>query len=305
MRHALSFDIEDWFHIVDVDGLEPARWDALHAEHTLVERRTDQILELCAEAGVRATFFALGWIAQRHPALVRRIAEAGHELASHGHMHERVGILGRQPFADDLRLSIRAIEDAAGVRVEGYRAPSFSITPGCEWAFDEMAAQGITWDASLFPAARGHGGYPCPMGAHRVTAPGGAVLDELPMSVWSPPPLGRPRLAYSGGGYLRLLPLGIIQRAIEAEARAGRPTVAYLHPRDFAPDAPRWPMPPDRRFKCYVGLASTEGKLRRLLADYKWGTCREVLDEQLGSRSDQRSGASENPPTAAQTGATP
>lgn len=282
MTHALSFDIEDWFHIVQVKGLESEHWDDLTERHSLVEARTDEILQICEQHGVKATFFVLGWIANRYPGLVRRLAEAGHEVATHGHMHDRVGELGREKFAQDLARSIDAIGEATGMRVRGYRAPSFSIVPGCEWAFDALAEAGIEWDSSLFPAPRGHGGYPCPREPHVVTAPNGAAIRELPMSVWSP--VGsRVRMGYSGGGYLRLLPYRVLRKAMASEATAGRSTVVYLHPRDLAADAPRWPMPPHRRFKCYVGLASTRPKLERLLADNAWEPCGAVLDRCLGS----------------------
>ena len=294
--NALSFDIEDWFHIVQVDGLEAEHWDELTTRHTLVERYTDKILQTCEDANAKATFFVLGWIAERYPALIRRIAEAGHELASHGHMHDRVGLLGQERFAEDLARSIDAIGGASGVRVRGYRAPSFSITPGCEWAFDELAKAGIEWDSSLFPAPRGHGGYPCPREPHRVISPSGAVIDELPMSVWSPGP-GRVRVGFSGGGYLRLFPYALLRRAMASEALCGRGTVVYLHPRDFAPDSPRWPMPPHRRFKCYVGLGSTQRKLERLLADNVWEPCGAVLARALGQCESHLDETSTNPST--------
>lgn len=283
IRHALSFDIEDWFHIVQVKGLEHEHWDDLTKQHTLVERRTDEILEICEEAGVKATFFVLGWIAERYPSLLQRIAQGGHELASHGHMHDRVGLLGPGGFAQDLKRSIEAIGSACGVRVRGYRAPSFSIVQGCEWAFDVMEECGIEWDASLFPASRGHGGYPCPREPHVVSSPGGARIHELPMSVWTPFAYDIVRMGFSGGGYLRLLPYWILKRALADEAAAGRSTVVYLHPRDLAADCPRWPMPLHRRFKCYVGLASTREKLRRLLADEQWGPCGPHLAHSLSN----------------------
>lgn len=273
--HALSFDIEDWFHIVEVAAVEnPDEWPALSAESSLVERYTDLILSICADAGVHATFYILGWIAERHPDLCRRIADAGHEIGTHSYWHRKVYELTPESFAEDIARSIEAIESACSVRPTTFRAPSFSITEGTEWAFDVLLDQGITTDASLFPAARGHGGYACPRGIHTVTAPSGRTIPELPMSVMD---LGPKKVCYCGGGYLRLLPLWLIERGIAQEARAGRPTVVYLHPRDFAPDCPRVKMPPHRRFKCYVGTATTERKLRALLDRHEWAPCGRVL----------------------------
>lgn len=274
--HALSFDIEDWFHIVEVKAVEdPAQWPELSAQSSIVERYTDNILKACDEFDTKATFFVLGWIAERHPQLVKRIADAGHELATHSYWHRKVYELTPETFRADIEHSIKAITDAApGSEIVGFRAPSFSITAGSEWAFDVLLDCGIKYDASLFPASRGHGGYECPRGAHTHTAPSGRTMPELPMSVMQ---LGPKRVCYSGGGYLRLLPAWLIERGVQQESKAGRPTVIYLHPRDFAPDCPRVPMPPHRRFKCYVGLSSTMGKLRSLLGRHQWATCRGVL----------------------------
>ncbi len=284
LMHALSFDIEDWFHIVEVAAVEdPDTWPRLHAESTIVERYTDHILSVCDKHDAKATFFMLGWVAERHPALVRRIADAGHEIGTHSFWHRKVYELTPEIFAKDIADSIAAIRAAPGlsaIDIRGFRAPSFSITPGTEWAFDVLLDHGIEYDASLFPAPRGHGGYACPQGAHVLTTPKGRTLPELPMSVAS---FGPKQLCYSGGGYLRLLPGRLIRRGVEQEAAAGRPTVVYLHPRDFAPDCPRVPMPPHRRFKCYVGLKTATPKLDDLLRRYRWGTCRQVLDAQLGA----------------------
>lgn len=270
--NAMTFDIEDWFHLVEVDAVaDPAAWPTLPS---LVEDRTRFILRVLDEHRTRATFFVLGWVAERYPGLVREIAERGHEIASHGTMHVPVWKQSRDEFRDDVRRSLDAIGSASGVRARGYRAPSFSITPGTEWAFDVLAELGFAYDASLFPAPRGHGGYPCPDAPHTLTAPSGATLAELPMSVGR---FGPVRLAYSGGGYLRLLPAWVIRRGVARSHRAGRPVVTYLHPRDFAPDGPRVPMPIIRRFKCSVGLRTAERKLRMLLDRYRWGPCEDVL----------------------------
>lgn len=287
LTHALSFDIEDWFHIVEVKAVEdPAQWPALSASSSLVERYTDQILRTCDQEKAKATFFILGWIAERHPALVQRIADAGHELATHSFWHRKVYELSPEVFKEDITQSLAAIRaGAAGSRgnadsvpIHGFRAPSFSITPGTEWAFDVLLDLGLTYDASLFPAARGHGGYACTQGPHTLTTPSGRSMPELPMSIAG---VGvgpfRKRMCYCGGGYLRLLPLSLIEQGLRAEANAGRATVVYLHPRDFAPDCPKVAMPPHRYFKCYVGTRSTQRKLRELLARHRWDTCQAVL----------------------------
>lgn len=271
--HALSFDIEDWFHIVDIPGLEdPAKWAGLES---LVERRTDDILDALRRHGVRATFFMLGWIADRHPALVRRIAEAGHELGSHSYWHRRVYTLDPEEFRSDTLRSLDAVESACGIRPRGYRAPSFSILKGTEWALDVLLDCGITWDASLFPAPRGHGGYPCSDAPHMFTAlPSGRSIPELPLGVMRI--MGR-GLCFSGGGYMRLLPLWLIERGFAQFERRDLPAVVYLHPRDFAPECPRVPMPLTRRFKCYVGMHTTMPKLEALLVRHRFAPCGEVL----------------------------
>ncbi len=281
MVHALSFDIEDWFHIVEVKAVEdPAQWPTLSAKSSLVERYTDLILRVCDEHKTRATFFMLGWIAERHPLLVKRIADAGHELGTHSFWHRKVFELTPEVFAEDIARSITAIRAGAGrdISIRGFRAPSFSITPGTEWAFDVLLDAGLTYDASLFPAPRGHGGYACTPGPHTVTSPQGRPIAELPMSV-APVGVGplRKRMCYCGGGYLRLLPTSLIEQGIRSEAAAGRATVIYLHPRDFASDCPKVAMPPHRFFKCYVGTRTTEVKLRGLLARHRFDTCGNVL----------------------------
>ncbi len=271
--NALSFDIEDWFHMVEIDAVaDPNSWPDLDS---IVERYTEWIVQTVTEAKVRATFFILGWIAERYPQLVKLIADNGHELATHSYWHRKVFELTPETFRQDMVKSIDAIESAGGKKVLGFRAPSFSITPGAEWAFDVLHDLGLRYDASLFPARRGHGGYPCPMEAHSFTgAPSGRPMPELPMSVMR---MAGIRMPFSGGGYLRLLPERLIRRGFRQLNRQGIPVVVYLHPRDFAPDCPRVPMPPHRRFKCYVGLAGTKDKLRMLLRHYRFDTCAAVL----------------------------
>lgn len=270
---ALSFDIEDWFHMVGIDALaDPEAWPSFEP---LVDRYTRWILERLAAADVRATFFVLGWIAQRHPGLVAAIADAGHELGTHSHLHRKVFEMTPASFGEDLRQSIDAIESAGGRKVLGFRAPSFSIVPGSEWAFDVLHEAGIRYDSSLFPAPRGHGGYPCAQVPHRFTAvPSGVPMPELPISVMR---LGPARVPFSGGGYLRLLPAWVIRRGFRRFHARDWPVVVYLHPRDFATDCPRVPMPLHRRFKSYVGLRTAAAKLEMLLRRYSFDTCAAVL----------------------------
>lgn len=288
--HTLSFDIEDWFHIVEVKAVEdPNLWPGLSKESSLVERYTDLILKVCDDHKAKATFFMLGWIAERHPQMVKRIHDAGHELATHSYWHRKVYELTPESFREDIDQSIKVIKDAApGAEISGFRAPSFSITQGAEWAFDVLLDAGLTYDASLFPGARGHGGYMCPKGIHTVTAPSGRTIPELPMSL-APVGIGplKKDLCYSGGGYLRLLTNGMIRDGFETSAKEGHASVIYLHPRDFAPDCPKVKMPPHRFFKCYIGTGSTEGKLRDLLTRYRFQTCKETLASQLQQATTQ------------------
>ncbi|MBN1588206.1 MAG: polysaccharide deacetylase family protein [Pirellulales bacterium] len=272
ITHAISFDIEDWFHIVEIKASEdPATWPSFES---IVQKRTRQILDILSEANVRATFFILGWVAEKYPDSVRMIAERGHEIGTHSFWHRKVYELTPDVFRKDLARSIDAIQNACGAKVYGFRAPSFSITPGTEWAFDVIREVGLVYDASLFPARRAHGGYPCQLGPHLLQWGEGNTLPELPMSVMD---LGRFRFCFSGGGYFRLLPLRLIERGIRRELKEDRPTVIYLHPRDFATDCPVMPMPLYRRFKCYIGQKTTASKLRKLLARHRFSTCYEVL----------------------------
>ena len=273
--NALSFDIEDWFHLVDIDAVaDPNTWPDFPS---IVERRTDEILSICDEFGVKATFYFLGWIAERYPQLVRRTVEQGHEIGTHSYWHRKVCDLDPKTFEEDLKLSIRVIEDAGEAPVTSFRAPSFSITPGTEWAFDILLDQGMSYDASLFPVPRENGGYPCPVEPHVYTsAPSGRIIPELPMSLMN---IGPRRVGFSGGGYLRLFPGWLIRRGFNALHRKNLPGVVYLHPRDLAPDSPVVPMSTSRHFKSYVGLASTAKKLRMLLKRYRFAPCGDVLKQ--------------------------
>lgn len=271
--NALSFDIEDWFHLVEVPAV--SNTDDWPSFPSIVERRTNDILSILHEHQTTATFFYLGWIADRYPRLVRQTAALGHEIGSHSYWHGKVCDMTPKQFREDLRRSICAIESAGDCRVSSFRAPSFSITRGTEWAFDILREEGIAYDASLFPAIRENGGYPCEPRPHFFRdTPSGVPIAELPMSVmntgWGP-------VCFSGGGYLRALPASLIRLGFSTLHRKKMPVVVYLHPRDFAPDCPVVSMPLRRRLKCYTGLRSTERKLRMLLSRYQFTPCVDVV----------------------------
>lgn len=285
--HILTFDIEEWFHLVGVRAMDDrSRWDTYQPT---VEPLTDQILTLLSQYDTKATFFILGWVAERYPKLVQRIANQGHELASHSYWHYELYKHTPNSFRADLEKSMGAIQDAVGRRVRGFRAPSFSLTPGCEWAWDIMLDLGLDYDASVFPIARAHGGYPTPAPGSSIQTerrggprpfiplptPTGRSMRVLPMSVMRV--LGRP-IAFSGGGYFRVWPWRWVQRGFAQHDVQGTPAVLYLHPWDFAPDGPTLPMRPHQRFKCYHHRNQTEKRLRTLLERYRFGTCSDALD---------------------------
>ncbi len=291
----LTVDVEDWFHILECDEApDRGAWSALPSR---VERNTDRILELLAASGARATFFTVGWVAWRHPDLVKRIADAGHELASHGFWHEVVRRHDKASFAADLAASKGLIEDLTGRPVEGYRAAGNSITPADAWAFDAILEQGYTYDASLCPGASSHGGFPSPYREpHQIRCAAG-TLDEIPSATLG---LGGRRIPYGGGGYLRLFPYALLRMAIDLDNGLGRPTNLYVHPREIDPEQPRMELPRLRSFKYYVGLRGAERKLERLLGHYRFVGCREWLRERrpalLGKLLDVRDLAAESAP---------
>ncbi len=268
----LTVDVEDWFHILECDEApDRAGWDDLPGR---VERNTDRLLELLAEQGARATFFTVGWVAWRYPDLIKRIAAAGHELASHGFWHEVVRRHDAASFAADLAASKKVVEDLTGQPVEGYRAAGNSITPANAWAFDLILEQGYTYDASLCPGSSSHGGFPSPYREPHLVRSAAGTLVEIPSATIG---LGGRRIPYGGGGYLRLFPYSVLRTAIDIDNGLGRPTNLYVHPREIDPEQPRMDLPALRRFKYYVGLRGTERKLQRLLARYRFVGCREWI----------------------------
>jgi polysaccharide deacetylase family protein (PEP-CTERM system associated) len=270
----LTIDVEDWFHILESDdapGRE--RWEQLESR---VERNTDRILALLDAAGASATFFCVGWIAWRHPELIKRIAAAGHEVASHSFWHEVVRRHHRDTLAEDLAASKKLLEDITGSPVEGFRAPGASITPEEAWAFDVILEQGYTYDASLCPAYSSHGGFESELlGPHLLRCKSGTLV-EIPSSTVG---VGSWRMPYAGGGYLRLFPSWLLRGAIGLDNGLGRAVNLYIHPREIDLEQPRMQLPPLRRFKYYVGLRSTEGKLADLLKRWRFVGVRQWIRE--------------------------
>jgi polysaccharide deacetylase family protein (PEP-CTERM system associated) len=239
-----------------------------------VERNTERLLEIFAAAGVRATFFTLGWVAERHPGLVRRIAAAGHEVASHGYGHCRIDRQSRAEFLSDVARAKAVLEDAGGAKVKGFRAPTFSIGPGNWWAFEVLAETGHAYSSSIFPITHDLYGMPdCSRAAFRER--GSGVL-EIPITTVR---CGGRNLPCAGGGYFRLLPYAFTRWAMRRVNRADRmPCIFYMHPWEIDPDQPRIENAPMKsRFRHYTNLDAMEGRLKRLLGDFRWGRMDEAF----------------------------
>ena len=276
MRNALSVDVEDWFQVGAFENtIDKASWDGrLHR----VERNTDAVLAMFGEAGVRGTFFTLGWIAARYPALIRRIADAGHEIASHGWDHLRVFRMTPKQFADDLNRSRAAIEDAAGQQITGYRAPSFSIDLRTPWAHTVLAEAGYAYSSSVAPVLHDHYGWPeAPRFAFRPLSDSGLI--ELPVTTVK---IAGRNFAAGGGGFFRLFPYGLSRWAIrEVNRKEKRPAIFYFHPWEIDPEQPRVAEAPLKsRLRHYTNLDRMAGKLRKLLRDFEWVRTDQVAAEQ-------------------------
>jgi polysaccharide deacetylase family protein (PEP-CTERM system associated) len=269
---ALSIDVEDWFHVENLRRAIPREsWDEL--EHR-VERNTDRMLELIAEHDIRCTCFILGWVAERNPDLVRRIAAAGHEVASHGYGHQPLPELSPTEFREDVARCKAILEDLTGAAVRGYRAPSFSIT---EWSIPILQELGFDYDSSAFPTIA-HDRYGRLPG---VTAGSPVVrlrpgFHEVSISCL---PVGSRGLPWGGGGYFRLMPYFVFRRGVGHILRSRNPYVFYIHPWEIDPGQPRVDgLPRLLELRHYTGLANAEERFRTLLGDFRWTTVAEALD---------------------------
>ena len=274
--NALSVDIEDWFQVGAFETTI-SRADWCHCEPRVV-RNTDRLLDVFARHDVRATFFTLGWVAERHPDLIRRIVTAGHELASHGYDHQRVFTFTPEQFRADLRKSRALLEQAGAVPVRGYRAPSFSIDARTPWAHSVLAEEGYSYSSSVAPVRHDHYGWPkAPRFAFRPLAD--SPLIELPVTTARL--LGR-TIAAGGGGFFRLMPYGFTSWAVgQVNKSEHRPAIFYFHPWEIDADQPRVAHAPLKsRLRHYTNLATTEAKLDRLIGAFRWGRVDAVAADQ-------------------------
>jgi polysaccharide deacetylase family protein (PEP-CTERM system associated) len=271
----LTIDVEDYFQVsAFAPYIQRADWDARECR---VERNVGRILDMLAAQKTHATFFTLGWIAQRYPHLVRRIADEGHEVASHGYGHERVSDLTPEAFAHDIRTAKHLLEDIAGVAVTGYRAPSFSIGQGNLWALDVLQQEGYRYSSSIYPIQHDHYGMPdAPRFAHRIRPD----LIEVPPTTLR---MFNRNLPSSGGGYFRLFPYALSRWMLrQVNQNDQQPAIFYFHPWEIDAAQPRVAGIDARtRFRHYVNIPRMEQRLQRLLQDFQWGRMDHIFLNQV------------------------
>jgi polysaccharide deacetylase family protein (PEP-CTERM system associated) len=276
VRNALTFDVEEYFHAEVFAGVvRPEEWPTLESRVVSV---TERLLDILDYAGARATFFVLGWVADRHRGLVKEIDGRGHEVACHGYAHRMIHRLRPAELLEDVSRAKGALEDATGRAVLGYRAPTFSVTRDTLWSLDVLCEAGFRYDSSIYPIVHDRYGIPdAPRFPHRRRTPSGAEITEFPMSTvellgW--------RLPVAGGGYFRLAPYAVTRAAIRRlNQRERRPVIVYLHPWELDPVPPRLPMRPLARLRHSVSIENTEDKLRRMLAEFDFAPAAEILAE--------------------------
>jgi len=279
--HALSVDVEDWFQVLNMAGrIDRADWE----RHELrCADSTRRLLELFARRDARATFFFLGWIAERLPDLVTEVRDAGHEIGSHGYDHRLLDELGAEDFRDDLERTARILAEITGERPRQFRACTWSVTRRTPWSLGALADAGVEYDSSIFPVRHPDYGVPgAPTTPYRVTIGDRELIEFPPLTL---DVLGR-RLPVGGGGYLRLFPLWLVRRGLRAAERGGVPGCIYLHPWEVDPDQPRQRLGGLRGFRHYVNLARTAGKLDRLLGEFRFAGVAESLRVSFGGQGD-------------------
>lgn len=264
--------MEEYFQVKALESVVSRdEWLAMPSR---VAASIDALLATLDRHGVKGTFFVLGWLARHRPGVVRSIADAGHEIASHGFHHERVTALSPAAFREDISTSKRALEDLVGKPVWGYRAPSFSIVPGFEWAFDVLIEEGYRYDSSLFPISRRGYGYPSANRSPHVIRRASGTLVEFPLATTR---LFSYQIPAAGGGYLRQFPLGIIRYAFREASDRGEPATFYIHPWEIDPGQPVLPVSTLNRVRHYRGLAMTMSRIETLLEEFAFGTISSYL----------------------------
>lgn len=275
----MTVDVEDYFQVqAFANHIDRASWDSHDCR---VERNTEVVLALFAEAGAKGTFFTLGWVAERYPALIRRIVDEGHELASHGFEHIRADSQSPDEFRADIGKTKDLLEQTAGIAVDGYRAATFSIGPDNQWAYEVLAEEGYRYSSSIYPVRHDLYGMPdAPREPHYPRGRDGVV--ELPMTTLR---LGSRNLPCSGGGYFRLLPYPVSRWQMRHVNRHDKaPCIFYFHPWEVDPAQPRQTgIGLKTRVRHYVGLNRMQGRLHLLLRDFRWGPMRDVFAEVLGA----------------------
>jgi len=275
LTNAMTIDVEDYFQVsAFAPYIARTEWDSRECR---VERNIDAILAMLAKHRTHATFFTLGWIAERYPQLVRQIVANGHELASHGYGHQRASDQTPDDFFNDVDRAKKLLEDLSGQPVQGYRAPSFSIGKGNLWAYDTLVEAGYRYSSSIYPIAHDHYGMPdSPRFAYDVR-PG---LTEIPITTVR---LFERNFPSSGGGYFRLLPYPVSRWLLQrVNSRDQQPGMFYFHPWEIDPDQPRIAgINPKAKFRHYVNLAHTQARLERLLSDFNWGRVDQVFMNQI------------------------
>jgi polysaccharide deacetylase family protein (PEP-CTERM system associated) len=273
ITNALTIDVEDYFHVsAFADSVSHDDWDSFPLR---VEDNTRRLLDLFDENGVKATFFMLGWVAERAPGLVREIAERGHEVACHGYSHQLVYNQTPQEFREETVRSKSLIEDQIQSPVYGYRAASYSITDRSRWALDILAEQGFVYDSSIFPIRHDLYGIPgSPEYPYELVTPNGHSMAEFPLSTAR---LLGIRLPVAGGGYFRLYPYLLTKLGLSRINRSNKPFIFYLHPWEIDPDQPRVKAGRLSRFRHYNNLGKCETRLKSLLGDFSFDTAMNVL----------------------------
>lgn len=274
LRNAFTIDVEDYYQVEGFSSVvDRGRWDTYESR---VAANTRRILDMLARRGIRGTFFVLGCVARRDPAIVRAIVDGGHEVASHGFSHRLIYTQSPDEFRRETRDSRAILEDQCQAAVRGYRAATYSITNRSLWALDILAEEGFTWDSSIFPMRHDRYGIPgSPTTPHRLTTPSGHALAEFPISVLR---YGPATLPVAGGGYFRLFPYGLTRWALARLNAGGTPFVFYLHPWEVDPAQPRIEQASTgSKFRHYVNLSRCEARLGRLLDDFPFATMGEVL----------------------------